>query len=547
MSSLTNLTSRVRLPRRDLLRISATATSISALDRIARPNDVRAIAPDRLLAARQSTPVAGASVEVRRAEDASAAFTAVAESLGAAMTQLGVPGATLGILSGGVVETATLGWADREAGAAVADETLFQIGSLTKTMTATAAMRLVDQGLLDIDQPVRTYVPEFRVADESVSERATVRHLLTHTGGWWGDYFVDTGEDDADGLGFVREVFPELPQLSPLGGLFSYNNAGFSLLGSVVAAAYGGTYREAMDALVFGPLGMDATTFDPEVVEAGSYSEGYTDPGTGNELQSPLYFPRNVDPAGGAWSTAADILRYARFHMGDGTAEGDGTGERLLSPYALRFMRQPQVNIPSQPGMSVGISWLLTSVGTTPLALHPGDTFGQHAEFWMAPEAGFAFIVLINAAPGGSLASAQAFVDAAGQYDERADLRQMASVGPVGGGDGEGGATPAATPEAPAIDVDEYVGRYAVPNMAVTFQPDGDSLTLIFESTPLPDEVVASVMPPTEPEVPATFIGPDLLQATLQGLPLTLAFVRRPDGTVGYVDAGFRLTPKVEE
>ncbi|HEV2528218.1 MAG TPA: serine hydrolase domain-containing protein [Thermomicrobiales bacterium] len=546
VSSISTVTSKVRLPRRDVLRLSAAATSIVALDRIALPNEVRAIAPDRSIFSRQATPAAGDPVEVRLADDASAAFTAVAESLGGAMTQMGVPGATLGILSGGTVEVATLGVASLESGSAVADDTLFQIGSLTKTMTATAAMRLVDAGLLDIDEPVRSYLPEFRVADESVSERVTVRHLLTHTGGWWGDYFVETGEDDADGLALVRDIFPELPQLSPLGALFSYNNAGFCLLGSVIATVHGTSYRQAMDDLVFGPLGMTATTFDRAVVEAGAYSEGYADPGSGNELQSPLYFPRNVDPAGGAWSTAADILRYARFHMGDGTAGGDGEGETLLSPYALRFMRQPQVNISSQPGMSVGMSWLLTGAGTTPLALHPGDTFGQHAEFWMAPEAGFAFVVLINAAPGGALASAQSFAAAAEAYDELADLRESGSVSLVGGED-EGTPEAGATPAMPAIDPSEYVGRYAVPNSALTFQPDGDGLTLLFEITPLPDEVVATVSPPTEPEVAAEFVGPDLIQATIQGLPLTLSFVRRPDGTVRYVDVGFRLSPRVED
>ena len=227
--------------RRRLLEFSAAAGSVAVLDRVAGPwlSPASAAWPPAV-AAQAATPVPVTPIV---AEDASPAFRAVADALAQAMAQVNLPGAALGILADGREEHATFGLADVASGEAVGEQTLFQIGSLSKTFTGTAIMRLVDQGLVDVDATVRTYLPEFMVADASVSERVTVRHLLTHTAGWYGDLFVDTGSGDDAGARYVDEIMLGLPQLSPLGGLFSYNNACFFVLGQIIEAATGGTYR----------------------------------------------------------------------------------------------------------------------------------------------------------------------------------------------------------------------------------------------------------------------------------------------------------------
>ena len=126
-------------------------------------------------------------------------FEELVEVARAQMEEFSVPGASLGVLFDGEEETAALGVTSIEHPLDVTPDTLFQIGSITKTFTATAIMRLVERGAVDLDAAVRTYLPEFRLMDEDVAARATIRQLLTHTGGWLGDYFADFGRG-ADAL-----------------------------------------------------------------------------------------------------------------------------------------------------------------------------------------------------------------------------------------------------------------------------------------------------------------------------------------------------------
>src|SRR5438093_254212 len=106
------------------------------------------------------------------------------------MSRNHVPGIAIGVLHNGDEDTATYGVTNLENPLPVDADTLFQIGSITKTMTATIVMRLVERGSLDLDAPIRRYLPEFRVRDEDAAKRATLRHLVTHTGAWLGDWFA---------------------------------------------------------------------------------------------------------------------------------------------------------------------------------------------------------------------------------------------------------------------------------------------------------------------------------------------------------------------
>src|SRR6186997_1387844 len=107
-----------------------------------------------------------------------------------------VPGAAVGVLHRGEVTTAAAGVVNLDTGVEATPDTVFQIGSQGKMWTATVLMQLVDEGRVDLDVPVRTYLPAFAVADQHVSENVTLRHLLSHTSGIDGDNFADFGRGD---------------------------------------------------------------------------------------------------------------------------------------------------------------------------------------------------------------------------------------------------------------------------------------------------------------------------------------------------------------
>jgi CubicO group peptidase (beta-lactamase class C family) len=131
----------------------------------------------------------------------------VFEAVQAAREECGVPGLSVGVLVDGVERHEGYGVTSVENPLDVTPNTRFQIGSITKTFLGTAICELVARGELDLDRPVRAYVPELALADEDATERVTLRHLLAHTGGWFGDYFDDTGWGD-DALAICRSKCP---------------------------------------------------------------------------------------------------------------------------------------------------------------------------------------------------------------------------------------------------------------------------------------------------------------------------------------------------
>jgi CubicO group peptidase (beta-lactamase class C family) len=312
---------------------------------------------------------------------------------------LGVPGVAVGIQYEGTAQTAVHGITSVENPLAVDADTLFQFGSTGKTYTATAVLRLVDKGLVDLDAPVRRYVPELRLKDESVAERVTVLQLLNHTAGWDGDYNRNTGTGD-DALAAYVAGMADIDQISPLGTEVSYNNASLSLAGHLIANVTGQTYEQAMQDLVLTPLGMDHTFFFPNDVMTRRFAVGHNNTPDGTvTVARPWALPRAGNPAGGMSATIGDQLVWARFHLNDGRTD---SGEQLLPADLVRAMRVPTVDMPGNAlGDAVGISWMLARRGDVTLVQHGGTTIGQHSAFVLVPERGFGIAVLTNCGPNG--------------------------------------------------------------------------------------------------------------------------------------------------
>ena len=141
------------------------------------------------------------------------------------------------------------------------------------------------------------------------------------------------------------------PQIAPLGAYFSYNNGAVCLAGRVIEAVTGQTYEAAVTELVLEPLGLEQTSFFPEEIMTKAFAVGHgapqDDPRGEPVVLAPWALPRSANPAGGLIASVNDMLRYARFHLGDGTADG----RRVLRAESLRRMQTPLGPGGSVPGL----------------------------------------------------------------------------------------------------------------------------------------------------------------------------------------------------
>jgi CubicO group peptidase (beta-lactamase class C family) len=321
------------------------------------------------------------------------------EQVSALAEELGVPGVGVGVAIGDEEHQAFHGVTSIEDPLAVNERTLFQNGSTGKTYTSTAILRLVERGEMDLNAPVRTYVPELKLKDEQVARDVTMLHLLNHTAGWDGDLFENTGEGD-DALDRYVAKMATIEQVTPLGSTVSYNNASLSVAGKALEHLTGKLFEDVIRELVFEPLGMDRNFYFAKELMTYRFSQGHRQSQDGTiEVTRPWELGRYGNPMGGAVTTVADQLTWARFHMGDGTAK-DGT--RVLSEEVLKRMQRPTVECPGNAlGDAVGISWLLRDVEGLRVVAHGGDTVGQHSIFEMVPEQRFAITSLTNCGPNG--------------------------------------------------------------------------------------------------------------------------------------------------
>lgn len=428
------------------------------------------------------------------------------------MGELVVPGVALGLVHEGREEFAYAGVTSVADPLPVDEGTLFQIGSTTKTMTATVALRLAEQGRLDLDAPVRTYLPDFRLADAAATAAVTLRHLFTHSGGWLGDYFEDTGRGD-DALAKIVQKLAELPQLTAVGQEWHYGNSGFYVAGRVIEVVTGRTFEEAMRELLLEPLGMKESVFFAEDAIAFRVAVGHMVRDERAEVARRWALPRSAHAAGGVTSTARDQMRYARFHLGDGTAP-DGT--RLLSANAIDGMREP-----IGPRGAVGLSWWLRTVDGVRIATHGGTTAGQQAEFMLVPERDFALTVLTNSSRGHAL----------GRELMRVALRECCGID-----DRDADVSPA-TPER----LKRFAGRYEIARGQLELRVEGGDLLLTLGPRP---GVAAppNGWPPFPPSARCGVVSDDeLVVLDGPGKGSRLQVLREQDGSVEWVRFGLRL------
>jgi CubicO group peptidase (beta-lactamase class C family) len=302
-----------------------------------------------------------------------------------------VPGATLGIWSDGQEITAAYGVLNSATKVRVTADSLFQVGSITKIWTATMIMQFIDEGLLSLDTAVSQVLPGVRLGAADVSDRVTVRHLLTHTSGIDGDIFTDTGRGDECVQRYVDEL-AGAPSVFTPGAAYSYCNSGYVLLGRIIEVLDGQSWDESLRERLTRPLSVTQTVTLPEEAILHRAAVGHHRCGTPVQVWG---LPRSVSPAGLITATAGDLLTFARLHLGFGVT---ADGKRLLSEASAAAMQSPCAAIPefSSPGAAIGLGWRLSRWGDRTIIGHDGDTIGQSAYLRIDPEAGVAACLLTN-------------------------------------------------------------------------------------------------------------------------------------------------------
>jgi CubicO group peptidase (beta-lactamase class C family) len=427
-----------------------------------------------------------------------ARFDAVVAEAELRLAEWGIPGAAIGILGGGEESYANLGVTSVENPLPVDEDTLFQAGSITKTLTATAALRLSQSGKLDLDVPVRTYLPDLRLADEEVAERITMRDLLSHGGGFAGDLFDDLGWGD-DALARIVDRIHEAPQLTPLRAVWSYNNAGFYAAGRVLEVITGSTYEDVVRELV-----LDGALFFPWEIMARRFVVGHVTEDERVKVTSTWAVPRTAAPAGGLLAGTRTLLRYARMHLEDPS---------------LASMQEPV--LPILENESMGLAWFVKDGRGPRIVEHGGTTSGQCAWLTLVPEHGLAVAVLTNHAQGHVLI---------GHVRERA-LAEYAGVEPW---------SPVGRDLTPA-ELEEYAGTYEAYFSWARLRLEDGRLVLELESKggfPKPD----SPPQPSPPPAAVAFTGEDAFYVPEGVLRNQRArILRDADGRIEWLRFGHRI------
>jgi CubicO group peptidase (beta-lactamase class C family) len=309
---------------------------------------------------------------------------------------------TLIARNGHVVHWEAIGWADLEQQKPMQKDSLFQIASMTKPITATALMILVDRGKVGLDDPVSRYLPEFEgitVKGQPLTRPITVQHLLTHTSGLTGSQ-----RTEATLQATVEQLAKGGLTFQP-GERWNYS-PGLTVCGRIIEVVSGMPYEQFLEKEIFRPLGMVDTTFVPNETQrarlAKAYqrtSEGRLLPGGGASWLSEDSGVRAPNPSGGLYSTAMDLARFYQMVLNG----GELCGRRIVSANLVELMttvRTGDLQTGFTPGNGWGLGWCIVREpqGVTEM-LSPG-TFGHGGAFgtqgWIDPRRKMIFILLVQ-------------------------------------------------------------------------------------------------------------------------------------------------------
>jgi CubicO group peptidase (beta-lactamase class C family) len=321
------------------------------------------------------------------------------------MKELGIPGVGLALIDGGkVVYEGGLGVRELGKPEPVDENTLFMAASNTKGMTTLLLSELVDEGKLKWDEPVIQAYPSFKLGDADTTKKVLVKNLICACTGmprqdleWIFEFKNATPESSLALLGNMQPT-------SKFGEVFQYSNLMAAVAGYVGAhivypkKELGAAYDEAMQRMIFDPLGMKSTTFDMARALRGNHASPHGDNVDGKPSVANIAFDYSVmplRPAGGVWTSAHDLIRYVQLEITQGKLP---SGKQLVSAENLLARRKPQIATGEDSSYGMGLS-VDKSYGV-PVVHHGGSMAGYKSDLMLLPDSGIGAVILTNSDTG---------------------------------------------------------------------------------------------------------------------------------------------------
>ncbi|MBC7873437.1 MAG: beta-lactamase family protein [Ferruginibacter sp.] len=322
-------------------------------------------------------------------------FTWLIQMLNDSSAKYNFPGFAIGIVKDGeVIFTGAVGWADRKRKIKTTTETVYQIGSLTKTFTGNVLAHLVNEKIISIDAKVSTYFPtSVKFPVDSTGREITIKDIATHSSGLPRYPSNLDREDGQPMMGYTKkqlyEAIPENSLERNIGARYVYSNYAYGILGSAMENVTGKTYSQLLQQYIFQPIGM-------------TYSSGEMNERIKKKLATP-YYDDNPDvetkpwvmgaltPHGGMFSTVTDLCKFI-IHFMD-TTQPD-----------IKIQQHPYFRITRRTtyGMGIFISTLPEPVNSTVME-HGGDLDSYASDMKYFPDKGLGYIILSNGAGGRGL------------------------------------------------------------------------------------------------------------------------------------------------
>jgi len=425
---------------------------------------------------------------VSHGDTASATLNGIDQFITSVMTEWEVPGLAIAVVHDGeIVLSKGYGYRNVEEELPVTPQTLFAIGSITKSFTVTTLGMLADEGKLDWDEPVRTYLPDFQLMDDVANEYMTPRDLVTHRSGlprhdilWYGSSLTR------------RELFDRLRYLEPsqeFRAVWQYQNLMFMTAGYLAGQLAGTTWENLAQTRIFDPLGMSRSNFS---VEDMKKSDDFSYPYTMADDEVIKIDFRNIDevgPAGSINSSVEEMVRYVQFFID----EGEWDGEQLLSKANARQMQTPQMVIPGAVRYEelghtqYGMGLFITTYQGRKLVHHGGGIDGFISLLSFMPTEKLGMIVLTNLSGNNPVPT----IVMRGVYDRVLELDPVDWMGRVREQQAEAEETEEEGEEvagrvegtSPSHDLEDYAGNYEHPGYGViSVEVDGEQLRANYTS-----------------------------------------------------------------